>query len=152
MCFVNRDYGDVHICMQDFYYCVIFGHYYGKKKFKKHWKSTSVPPVLSLTFVLLDNFVRVFLSIFIRWIFYLSLKDAWESWNPRGEGRLLVSRYAFGTRHWQGNVPCQIWKAKTALEKSHSCAVFHSAETVVGVSHQPLLPLPKELESTPAFS
>lgn len=55
--------------------------------------------------------MRVFLSIFIRWVLHFSLKGVWEFWNPRGEGRLLVSRYAFGTRHRQGNAPLQIWKA-----------------------------------------
>lgn len=116
---------------------------------EKCWKSTSVPPVLSLTLVLLDSFVRALLSIFIRWVFHLFLKDVWESSKPRGEGRLLVSRYASGTWHRQGNVPPQIWKAEAALEDP---AVFHWAEAVVGISYRPLLPWPNELESTTVFS
>lgn len=39
---------------------------------------------------------------------------------PEEKARLLVFGYAFGTQHRQGNIPLQIWKAKTALEESRS--------------------------------
>lgn len=71
MCFVNRDYSDVRICMRDFNYCVNSGHYYGggKKVLKIY-----LTPSGSLA-VILNSLVRVFLSIFIRWLFHFSLED-----------------------------------------------------------------------------